>query len=727
MVRHGRLLTRRSKAVGAVAGLVAAMGADDPPRVSLGDVFSSFEAWTNMVGAFVGPDRERQYRQEIAVACWATSLMEGLGLGRQKTLVRLGVDLPFDLKVGLEWAQDRGVGPGEWLASVQSSVDAIDRAEERSGSWFVVTEFLTRLYELVFERSDRQTTGTFHTPGFLADMVVDRLVSVSDLGLARPIRSVLDPGCGFGVFLVSLLQRFGTDLDIQGRDVSPLAVYLSRLVLLERLVRGFGWSVSSAQQWVMRAVRIEDVIVGLGPEGKSVDPCFDALVGNPPWVPWDRVSAAYRRRIRAMGQSRPYLFSETGFSAMTGGASDDLSSVFVALSVERHLRRSGVMAFLVKQTLFTNETGSALRALGRQGPRCLPLGVVGVEDLSDCHSLFGSGGQQTALMLARLGHPAAFPVPWRIWTLSKAHLRPDQTVQAVPINPKEHGSTWQVVPMGSFVGNADEADHRRWAYADRVRHGLKHDAEGLLVFDALERRKDVVVAQPKGGGEAVLLEPDCIFPYVKPRHIGALTLKGWRYVLVPQLRTGEDNEEELAERFPRTYEYLRRNRARLDARKSKVFRIGPFYNMFGLGPYTWNRYRVAWSGLGFRPLFVVLSELDDEWIGRKPPLVDGGCYSLALDSEQEAWYVAGLLNSTPIKRRLRLLASGSKRALGKKAISRLDAPAFDPDRSDMRHLSDFAHQAGQQGSGSEEDWRDELDRIASDILAKSARAVRPRP
>jgi hypothetical protein len=214
--------------------------------------------------------------------------------------------------------------------------------------------------------------------------------------------------------------------------------------------------------------------------------------------------------------------------------------------------------------------------------------------------------------------------------------------------------------------------------AYRIRHGLKDDAKAVFSVDS-----------------ALLsdVESTHVYPYLRSKHVVRWGLFGHDQFLVPQRRAGEDNERALREEAPATYDYLRRHRDRLEARGSSWFDAGPFYSLFGLGPYTWAPYKVVWCRLGFRPRFAVVSTVDDADLGEKLVVPGDHCMFVACDDEREAHYLCALLNAAPYRRCLRDLAGGGKAGLSKSVVSSLWLPAWEPtdDQERLAALSRRAH------------------------------------
>jgi hypothetical protein len=136
------------------------------------------------------------------------------------------------------------------------------------------------------------------------------------------------------------------------------------------------------------------------------------------------------------------------------------------------------------------------------------------------------------------------------------------------------------------------------------------------------------------------IESNCVFPLLKSSQVAAGDVANpRRKVLVPQRRIGEETRS-LATRAPQTWRYLLRHGERLDRRASSVYRKQPRFSIFGVGPYTFCKWKVMVSGFYKSRKFVAVGP-----IGNRPVLCDDTCYFLPCSSAAEARRRADLLNS----------------------------------------------------------------------------------
>ena len=105
-----------------------------------------------------------------------------------------------------------------------------------------------------------------------------------------------------------------------------------------------------------------------------------------------------------------------------------------------------------------------------------------------------------------------------------------------------------------------------------------------------------------------------------------------------------------------------------DRRKSSIYRGAPPFSMFGVGDYSYSKYKVGVSGFYKQPLFSVLYS-DDE----KPVMTDDTSYFICFDSYDTAYVAMLLLNSDKVRGFLSSIAFlDSKRPYTKKILERID-------------------------------------------------------
>ena len=192
------------------------------------------------------------------------------------------------------------------------------------------------------------------------------------------------------------------------------------------------------------------------------------------------------------------------------------------------------------------------------------------------------------------------------------------------------------------------------------RQGIKHDCASVM-----ELKKDNGVYINKKN-QRLELEDTFIYPLVKSSDIKSMQLdKIDRYVIVTQKKPKE-NTDKIQHIAPKTWEYLHSHICEFQKRKSVIYKNSPDFAMFGVGEYSFKKYKVAISGFYKKPLFSLIS-VD------KAVMLDDTCYFLSFDNFDEAYAMTLLLNSKPVREFLTSIAFlNSKRPYTKKILQRID-------------------------------------------------------
>lgn len=191
------------------------------------------------------------------------------------------------------------------------------------------------------------------------------------------------------------------------------------------------------------------------------------------------------------------------------------------------------------------------------------------------------------------------------------------------------------------------------------------------------------------------IEKDLVYPLLKPKNIKKWKITGYLYAVLPQKKNGEDNESELRREYPDTYKYLHRFEADLLKRSSRWFKTEgiPFYSIFGIGEYSFKPYKVVWCCMSYLPNFVVVSTVNDKWLGKKLVMPDNTIGYFSCDTENEAHYICAIMNSAIISKYFEGRSSKSKWGISINMAESVPIPKFDEKNSDHLKLVSFSKKA----------------------------------
>ena len=190
---------------------------------------------------------------------------------------------------------------------------------------------------------DRRPSGKLErdvrfTPSTLARTLVERCLNALQ-PQPKKIRA-FDPACGSGIFLVEVLRElqsrdFSGEVSVAGFDVSDISCLLAKFCLnravFESKISGFRVKVD---------IRCQDALANDWPD-------FDVALMNPPFVPWDRMAAPMREKIRE-------VLGELAFSRC------DKAMAFVWKAVKQ-IKQGKVIGAVIPAPLLETQSGEPWR------------------------------------------------------------------------------------------------------------------------------------------------------------------------------------------------------------------------------------------------------------------------------------------------------------------------------------------------------------------------------
>ena len=217
-------------------------------------------------------------------------------------------------------------------------------------------------------------------------------------------------------------------------------------------------------------------------------------------------------------------------------------------------------------------------------------------------------------------------------------------------------SSFQINRFHQIIENFDGRCCFEW------RQGVKHDCSKIMELTLQNGTFQ------NGQKKEVQIEDDIVFPLVKSSMFKAPVIHSFsKFVIVTQKRAREDTKH-LEQEVPKTWEYLNCNIELFERRKSSIYRGAPLFSMFGVGGYSYSRYKVGVSGFYKKPLFSVLYSNDN-----KPVMTDDTSYFICFDSYDMEYTAMLLLNSKKVQGFLTSIAFlDAKRPYTKKVLERID-------------------------------------------------------
>ena len=527
-------------------------------------------------------------------------------------------------------------------------------------------DLIKQIYESMIPKELRHALGEYYTPDWLAEWTIRQAA-------ADPGASVIDPTCGSGTFLcraIAMKRRAGLPLEailsaVRGLDLNPLAVLTAKtnyLLSVLDLLDGRG-------ETAVPIYTGDALSPAAGRLGRA-----DVIVGNPPWINWEYLPDS-RRKGGGESWTGYGLLSAKGLDLSF--SKEDVSVLITYAAMDRLLKEGGVLGFVLRQGLFKSaQNGAGFRRF-RVGEDGTPVQVLRVDDLSGVR-VFEDAAAGAALFFARKGRETAYPVPYFRWRRRDGHKTlpfdpyaplPEvragllcQEQQARPASEEDPSAPWITAPgeelavirralgtnpyrarTGVFTGGANAVYWVRPTGADGPLVTVSN------ITDRAKRKTEQVTAQ---------LEKTYIFPMLKGGGIRQWRVSYDACILCPHTAGTKIRpvpQEELERTAPRTWAYLERFRELLDGRRGfagweRELQRQAFHTVLRVGAYTFAPYKVVWKYIASRFVCAVTGTVNDPLLGEKLLLPNEKVMYVSTDREEEAYYLCGMLSSTPAAR-----------------------------------------------------------------------------
>lgn len=519
------------------------------------------------------------------------------------------------------------------------------------------------------DRAHRRAAGVVYTPGPIVELVLDQEFG-SNEGPAGP---VLDPACGTGVFVLAVIARIAEAVDrLEGRGTPSGRRHFLHEV--ERLV----WACDVDREAVrVTLAEVRALVESLAPGPLSADflagnivvadflstPCwaveggFRHVVGNPPYVPIERIALADRARYRRE------------FSCAQGRT--DLYHLFMERSAEV-LGTGGSWSLITPDKFLTGDSGRALRELlvARGAIRTLTRfsshSVFDGASTVPCITTWVKGGVDDAEQLRVECEPHALPVVRRETGVPRAAFQDSSW--------SFHSASIDSLLTAIAGGHPTLAD-----CTDRISAGPATGLNDAFIVDART---------------AATLDEELVHPTVRGRDIGRFVINDvGSFMIVPYAfaADGSPSLVDLAD-YPRTRRWLMRHRTRLTARHA----------VRAWGKSWWDLHDPITLPLHVRAKLLVpdVARRNRFAVDRGHFVPQHSAYYL-LPREIDADVLAAVLNSEPVELLIR-----SKAPLVKDGFSRyrrrylLDLPVPAPTAALSREIR-AAVRAGEPERGAE--------------------------
>ena len=458
---------------------------------------------------------------------------------------------------------------------------------------------------------NRREYGDYQTPADFAEKVC---VYLKEVRRIQP-SAVVEPTCGVGGFLKSSLifqagEYYGIEINPEYCEVCRNSIQDDRVHIINADFFAF-----SSKSLVKDQRQI-------------------LVIGNPPWVTNSTLSALGSDNLPVKENFKGLR----GIDAITGSSNFDICEYIIMQLASEYRGTNAVICMLCK----TSVAREVFKELKRNR-----IGFSSCDILEfDAAKVFGINASACVLVIELSEKPVSSDY-CNVYDFE----RPETIKSRFGFSE------------GQFYSKLDrETESFDGKCPLKWRQGVKHDCSRVM---ELTLRNGALW---NGNGETVQIEDDLLFPLVKSSMFKSPVIHSFsKFVIVTQKKVREETGH-LEREVPKTWDYLKRNQELFESRKSSIYRGAPLFSMFGVGSYSYSKYKVGVSGFYKQPLFSVLYSDDG-----KPVMTDDTSYFICFDSYDSAYIAMLLLNSDKVQDFLASIAFlDAKRPYTKSVLERID-------------------------------------------------------
>lgn len=461
--------------------------------------------------------------------------------------------------------------------------------------------------------------GDYQTPVAFAQSVCAKLKNVYLLNPAV----IFEPTFGTGNFIDSVLSEFESVQAVYGVEVNKEYFaatqqrlfsrgYSHKVVLYNADI--FSFNFSNVKERIAR----DDSIL---------------IVGNPPWATNSQLSSMNSCNLPIKENFKGC----SGIEAITGKSNFDIAEYIILQLLSEFSGYNCTLAMLCKTTIAKN----IIRDIGKYH-FSVSIADMYIFNANDVFNV----SCDAALFITKLG-------------INRATVC---NVYDYYTNIKKRQFGWvngfflSDTTVSNVVASIDGNCQFEW------RQGIKHDCSKVM---ELERNNDGNFIN--GLGHIYTLPIGrFVFPLVKSSDIKTNEIiETKKYIIITQEKVNGDTSI-IEQSEKNVWEYLLRYESLLNARRSVIYRNSPKFSIFGVGDYSFSKYKIGISGFYKEPKFALIT-------GDHPIMLDDTCYYLSFNNIIDAVIAVALLNSLECSRFLKsIVFLDSKRPYTKEVLKRID-------------------------------------------------------
>ena len=366
---------------------------------------------------------------------------------------------------------------------------------------------------LLLKEDSRKEYGDFQTNRTLTENIC-KLLKLKNISP----KLVIEPTCGKGSFILSILANFPNVEKIIGIEIYAPYVWLTKFAILKYFIDNPRYNKPEISIVLESFFNYEF--------DKKIDQDKELLIiGNPPWVTSSLLSVLDSDNLPKKSNFK----NHTGMDAITGKGNFDIGEYITLKLLANFSNHKGNLAFLVKNSVIKNILSEQLKN---------QFNIGNIEQYNINTKKEFEVSVEASLFLCDL------------------QLKPEIKIKVLDFYSQ------MVINEYGWIDNkfvSDISKYKKYSDLDGLctfewRQGVKHDCSEIMEF---EKEGNFYI---NSKNERFILENNLVYPLLKSSDLkGTIIAKTRKYTIITQEKVGQDTFY-IQAKYPQTYSYLLTNK-----------------------------------------------------------------------------------------------------------------------------------------------------------------------
>ena len=217
-----------------------------------------------------------------------------------------------------------------------------------------IIDLLNLFYQELISFSRRHSLGEFYTNVELSREMVLVAYTRGD--------RVLDPCCGSGTFLIEILRFLAQETDmtgitsLYGFDIHPLSVVITKLNLAVAVLIWWNRNKSANPDLLQKIPILLQNITQYDFLFRNSQEKYDLIIGNPPWIVINSINSdSYKEKLKTLARTMEISTDTQNVSNL------EISSLFIQKTIIHHMGQDSKMFLVVSAGILTGSQNERVR------------------------------------------------------------------------------------------------------------------------------------------------------------------------------------------------------------------------------------------------------------------------------------------------------------------------------------------------------------------------------